>query len=108
MMKNILRYLWRDKVDLLIFLVVVAAAVQYFFLSYDLTPAFAVLALYCFGVMHRLGVFTDTILRQDLEIKKLNEQLQDKDKFITQLIRKYGNPKEGAEFLKKIKTKLNS
>ena len=45
---------------------------------------------------------------QDQEIKKLNLRIQEKDDFIVELIRKYGNPKEGKEFLNKLKTKLNS
>jgi len=89
------------------FLATVAAVVQIGFLGKDLTIGFAILALYCFGVMQRLGVFTDTILKQDKEIKKLNESLQDKDRFIIELIRKYGNPKEGAKYLDDIRNQIN-
>ncbi len=45
---------------------------------------------------------------QDQDIKKLNERIHEKDKFITELIKKYGNPKEGAAFLNKMKSKLKS
>ncbi len=47
------------------------------------------------------------IRKQDQEILKLNLRIQEKDDFIVELIRKYGNPKEGKEFLNKLKTKLN-
>lgn len=79
-MKTIFRYLWRDKVDLIMFLLVIAAVVQIGFLGKDLTPGFAVLALYCFGVMHRLGTFTDIIKDQQKEIEFLRKQLNDNQK----------------------------
>ena len=70
-MKTILRYLWRDKVDLIIFLLTIAAVVQIGFFGKDFTPGFAILALYCFGVMHRLGTFTDIIKDQQRQIEEL-------------------------------------
>ena len=48
------------------------------------------------------------IKKQDQEILKLNLRIQEKDDFIVELIRKYGNPKEGKAFLNKLKTKLKS
>ena len=55
-----------------------------------------------------LFVFRIKLIRkQDQEIKKLNERIFEKDDFIVELIRKYGNPKEGVEFLNKLKSKLN-
>ena len=55
-----------------------------------------------------LFVFRIKLLKkQDQEIKKLNERIFEKDDFIVELIKKYGNPKEGVEFLNKLKDKLN-
>ena len=54
--KDMLRYMWRDKVDLGMFLVVLAGGVQWFIWGEDLTPICLVFALYTFGVMHRVGV----------------------------------------------------
>lgn len=88
-MKRIFRYLLRDKVDLIMFILVIAAVVQIGFLGKDLTPGFTVLALYCFGVMHRLGIFTDLIKEKDQKIKKLNETIDQKDEYIRKIITKY-------------------
>lgn len=59
--KKMWRYMMRDKVDFVMFLVCIAAVVQHQIWGKDFTDAFAVLALYVFGVMHRLGVATDII-----------------------------------------------
>jgi len=56
---KMLRYLWRDKVDLILFILSVLAFVQVFFRGADLTLAFGIVALYIFGVMHRMGAITD-------------------------------------------------
>ena len=61
-------------------ILVIAAVVQIGFLGKDLTPGFAVLALYCFGVIHRLGTFTDIIKDQQKEIEFLREQLNNNQK----------------------------
>lgn len=107
-MKTLFRYIWRSKVDLAIWIFTISVFVQWFVASKDLTYGFIIMILYVFGVIVRLGVCTDHLIEQDQDIKKLNERIHEKDKFITELIKKYGNPKEGAAFLNKMKSKLKS
>ena len=90
-MKTILKYFWRDKVDLMMFIFMILAFAQLFFFGKDLTAGFSVMILYVFGTIYRLGLFQDIIMKQDQEIKDLNEQIQSKNDQITELIKKY-NP----------------
>ena len=106
-MKTLLKYLWRSKVDLSIWIFTLTVFFQWFAVGKDLTYSFIIMILYVFGVMIRFGVYTDRVMEQDQEIKKLNERIHEKDDFIVTLIKKYGNPKEGAEFMKDLKTKLS-
>jgi len=85
-MKTILRYLWRDKVDLIMFILTIAAVVQVGFIGKDLTPGFAVLALYCFGVMHRIGTFTDIIKEKNADISDLINEVTRLNNHIFDLI----------------------
>lgn len=89
-MKKILKYLWRDKVDLIIWIFMIMAFGQLFIIGKDLTAGFAIMILYVFGVMYRLGTFSDIIMKQDQEIKELNDRINDKNNQITELIKKYG------------------
>lgn len=73
-MKKFIAILTRNKVDLIIWLLVIAAFVQHFIIGHDLTVGFLVIVLYIYGVMHRLYTYNMTIRRQDQDIKKLNER----------------------------------
>jgi len=102
-MKTIFRYLTRDKVDLIMFLVTLGFLIRFFILG-DFSKSgieeqvaegnhsgwLFVLVGYLFYAMFRFGVFTDRIMRQDQEILKLNLQIQDNNKQIVELIQKYG------------------
>lgn len=67
-----------------------------------------ILSLLAIWLFFRFLFRIKLIKKQDQEIKKLNERIFEKNDFIVELIRKYGNPKEGKEFLNKLKTKLKS
>ena len=69
--------------------------------------AFIFLYLLIVFILLRFLFILKLIKKQDQEILKLNLRIQEKDDFIVELIKKYGNPKEGKAFLNKLKTKLN-
>lgn len=85
-----LKYLYRDKVDLIILILSVIAVVQWFIFGHDVTPAIGIIVLYIVGVMARLGRANDYNLKQSLEIKELNIRRFENDKFINELMKKYG------------------
>jgi len=102
-MKTIFRYLTRDKVDLIMFLVTLGFLIRFFILG-DFSKSgieeqvaegnhtgwLFVLVGYLFYAMIRFGVFTDRIMKQDQEILSLNLQTQEKNNLIVELVKKYG------------------
>ena len=89
------------------FALILGASVQWYFFKADLTPIFTILVVYVFGVIHRLGVFTDRIMKQDQEIKELNSRIYHNSNLFTETVQKYGlTEKQKQDFKKKLKKSL--
>ncbi len=84
---KLIAILKRDKIDLIVWLLVIAATVQHFIAGINVTPGFTVLILYNFGVMYRLYTYNMTIRKQDKDILRLNLHIQDQNKLLEQIIK---------------------
>ena len=104
MKRFINRWIWVDIVFLLLFL---GSTIYSFIVNDDAKFIFLIITVYVLIATTRLAVNMKHLMHQDQEIKKLNERIWEKNDFIVTLIKKYGNPKEGAEFMKDLKTKLS-
>ena len=71
-MKKFTAILLRDKIDLGIWILVIAAFVQHFIIGKNLTSGFLIMILYVFFVMYRLYTYNMVIRKQDQDIKDLN------------------------------------
>ena len=91
------KWIWVDIVFLLLFL---GSTIYSFIVNDDAKFIFLIITVYLLIATMRLAVNMKHLMHQDQEIKKLNERIWEKDEFIVTLIKKYGNPKEGAKFLK--------
>ena len=89
-MKKLLKFLWRDKIDFMMMLLVLAAFIQWHFMNSDITYGYILVAVYIVYVMLRFGNAVETIRKQDRDILNLNLRIQEKDQEITELIQRYG------------------
>jgi len=108
-MKKIIDILKRDKVDLIMFVLVIVATVQHFFTDIDLTIGYAVMALYVLGVMYRLYNYNMEIRKNDKDILKLNLHIQEQNKLLGEIIKKQptGNRHTFKQKLEELKRKKN-
>lgn len=77
-------------IDIVFLVITLAAFIQWHFIGLDITYGYIIIPVYVTFVIIRFRWTFNEILKQDQEIKKLNETISEKDQFIEELIKKYG------------------
>lgn len=97
---------WKNIIDFVMLMLSLTLFMLYFIIEYNLTIIFGLFMIYILFIIVRFDEAVKVLDRGNKEIKKLNQQIQEKNEFIIELIEKYGNPEEGKKFINDIKKKL--